>query len=64
VLGEEPFHGIFIRAPIILSVGPKAEILASHDGNPILVRQNNIIGATFHPELADDTRFHKWFFSL
>jgi len=63
-LGEKPFHGVFIRAPKIISTGKNVEILALHDGNPVLIRENNIIGATFHPELSGDTRLHEWFISL
>ncbi len=64
VLGAEPFHGVFIRAPIIRSTGENIETLASYEGNPVLVRQGNIVGACFHPELSGDTRLHEWFLSL
>ena len=61
VLGPEPFHGVFIRAPIIKSVGEGVEVLAVHNGDPIFVRQGNLIGATFHPELSGDSRLHQLF---
>jgi 5'-phosphate synthase pdxT subunit len=60
-LGPEPFPGIFIRSPKIKSVGDDVEVLSSLEGSPVLVRQGNIIGATFHPELSDDTRIHELF---
>jgi 5'-phosphate synthase pdxT subunit len=63
VLGTDAFHGVFIRAPIIESVGKGVEVLASHSGNPVFVRQGNIFATTFHPELADDTRLHRYFLS-
>jgi pyridoxal 5'-phosphate synthase pdxT subunit len=56
-----PFHGIFIRAPKVLSVEPSVEVLASHDGVPVLVRQGSVLGASFHPELTDDHRIHAMF---
>lgn len=63
-LGIEPFPGIFIRAPIIDSVGDKVEILCKYRGTPVLVRQGNIIGSAFHPELSDDSRLHEYFLGL
>ena len=58
---DSKFHGIFIRAPKIISVGNGVEILAKYEDNPVLIKQNNILGATFHPELTDDTRIHEYF---
>lgn len=52
------FHGVFIRAPRILAAGPQVRVAASHAGEPVLLRQDNIIAAAFHPELAGDTRLH------
>jgi 5'-phosphate synthase pdxT subunit len=60
---DTPFHGIFIRAPKVLSFQPRVEILASHQGVPVLVRQGPVMAASFHPELTDDHRIHEWFFS-
>lgn len=60
-LGTKPFPGIFIRSPRIQAVGDEIEILSSLNGDPVLVRQKNIIGATFHPELSGDTRIHELF---
>jgi 5'-phosphate synthase pdxT subunit len=57
----EPFTAVFIRAPIIESVGEGVEILAVHDGRPVAVATRQFIGATFHPELTDDSRIHGLF---
>jgi 5'-phosphate synthase pdxT subunit len=58
---DEPLRGVFIRAPRVEAVGPEVEILAEHDGEPVLVRQGRFLAATFHPELTDDTRVHELF---
>jgi 5'-phosphate synthase pdxT subunit len=60
----EPYHGVFIRAPRVDSVGPAVEVLATHDGDPVLVRQGRIMAASFHPELTADTRLHERFVEL
>ena len=54
----EPFPAVFIRAPTIESVGDGVEVLASVDGRPVAVRQDNVLGTSFHPELTDDSRIH------
>ena len=64
VIGDSGFYGVFIRAPRITETGENVEVLASYDGDPVLIRQGNILGATFHPELTDDTRVHEYFLSL
>lgn len=65
VLGEEPFPGVFIRAPKISEVGDGVEILAKlADGTPVAARQSNMLVTSFHPELTDDLRFHKYFLTL
>jgi len=56
-----PYHAVFIRAPLVVSVGPNVEVLAEHDGHPVLVRQGAITAAAFHPELTDDQRLHAQF---
>jgi pyridoxal 5'-phosphate synthase pdxT subunit len=53
-----PLHAIFIRAPWIEEVGEGVEVLAAIEGRPVLVRQGQVIGAAFHPELTDDRRLH------
>lgn len=57
------FLGVFIRAPRIESIGPGVEVLSSLDGEPVLVRQGNIVAASFHPELTGDARLHEYFVS-
>ena len=61
---DEPLRGVFIRAPWIDELGPGVEVLAEHDGRPVLVRDGNILLASFHPELTDDTRVHERFLEL
>lgn len=55
---DSPFPGVFIRAPRIASVGD-AEVLATIRGEPVAVREGPVIGASFHPELTDDSRFYQ-----
>jgi 5'-phosphate synthase pdxT subunit len=54
---DEPFPAVFIRAPVIESVGD-AEVLAEWDGRPVAVRDGPVVGTSFHPELTDDYRIH------
>jgi 5'-phosphate synthase pdxT subunit len=56
--GLEGLRCVFIRAPRLCDPGPRVEVLARVDGEPVLVRQGNCFAATFHPELTDDTRVH------
>ena len=60
-LRPQPLEMVFIRAPIIESVGADVEILAEDTGHPVLVREGKILAATFHPELSDDTAVHEYF---
>jgi pyridoxal 5'-phosphate synthase pdxT subunit len=60
----EPLRGVFIRAPRVSESGPNVEVLAEHDGAPVLVRDGKILVAAFHPELTDDTRVHERFLDL
>ena len=60
-LGDKPLEMVFIRAPKIVRAGKGVEVLATHGGDPVLVRQGKIMAATFHPELSDDTRVHQEF---
>jgi 5'-phosphate synthase pdxT subunit len=53
-----PMPAVFIRAPRIRTTGEGVEVLGRHDGEPVLVRQGNVIAATFHPELTSDRRLH------
>ncbi len=61
VKGVGRFHGVFIRAPVIESVGKSVEVLSCYKGKPVLVREGKMLAATFHPELTRDTRIHELF---
>ena len=61
VSGIGAFHGVFIRAPVIESVGKTVTVLSSFGGKPVIARQGNRLAATFHPELTPDNRIHKFF---
>ena len=64
-LGDKPFPGVFIRAPLIESVNGEAEVLAKlADGTVVAARQGKLLVAAFHPELTDDLRFHKYFIDI
>lgn len=54
-----PLEMVFIRAPRIVRCGPAVEVLATRDGDPVLVRQGHLLGCAFHPELGRDTRVHQ-----
>ncbi|HSQ36338.1 MAG TPA: pyridoxal 5'-phosphate synthase glutaminase subunit PdxT [Acidimicrobiia bacterium] len=56
---EGPVHGVFIRAPRVQRAGPGVEVLASVDGQPVMVRQGNLLATAFHPELTGDLRVHR-----
>ena len=60
----EPLRGVFIRAPRVTDAGAEVEVLASHDGSPVLLRQGRFLVASFHPELTGDTRVHERFLEL
>jgi pyridoxal 5'-phosphate synthase pdxT subunit len=65
VLGEKPYHAVFIRAPLIESVGAGVEVLARlKDGTIVAARQKNLLVTSFHPELTEDTRFHQYFLKM
>jgi pyridoxal 5'-phosphate synthase pdxT subunit len=60
LLGDEPVHAVFIRAPIVDNPGPGVDVLARlDDGRIVAVRERNIVATAFHPELAGETRFHR-----
>jgi 5'-phosphate synthase pdxT subunit len=62
---KDDYHAVFIRAPIIESVGGDAKILASvSDGRIVAAQQGHLLATSFHPELTGDTRFHEYFLSL
>ncbi len=58
---DEPFTGVFIRAPFFEDVGPGVEVLSEVEGKVVAARGENILVTAFHPELTDDTRFHEYF---
>ncbi len=65
LVGEErPFRGVFIRAPRVREVGKDVEVLAELDGEPVLLRDGQVLVASFHPELTDDPRIHERFLEL
>jgi 5'-phosphate synthase pdxT subunit len=72
VLGPDPFPAVFIRAPVIQQVGPEVEVLArlpssaggANGANIVAARQDHLLATTFHPELTDDTRLHRYFLAL
>ena len=57
------FHGVFIRAPRIERIGAEVEVIGSLGDEPVLVRQGNVLAASFHPELTSDARLHEYFVS-
>ncbi len=63
-LGDEPFPAVFIRAPWIERTGPQVELLAERDGYGVMVRQGNVLGTSFHPELTGDDRVHGYFLDM
>ncbi|MFC1921243.1 pyridoxal 5'-phosphate synthase glutaminase subunit PdxT [Chloroflexota bacterium] len=65
VLGKDPFPGVFIRAPLISQSNSNVEILSSlPDGTAVAARQDKLLVSAFHPELTDDTRFHRYFLDI
>ena len=60
----EPLRGVFIRAPRVAEHGPGVEVLAEHEGEPVLLRDGRFLVASFHPELTDDPRVHERFLEL
>jgi 5'-phosphate synthase pdxT subunit len=61
---DRPFRAVFIRAPVVETVGPGVEVLATVADRPVLCRQNQVLVAAFHPELGDDHRLHQRFLQL
>lgn len=60
-LGDEPFHAVFIRAPVITAHGAQVDVLARHRGGPVAVSQGPHLSFTFHPEMTSDLRLHRLF---
>ncbi|HCW00308.1 MAG: pyridoxal 5'-phosphate synthase glutaminase subunit PdxT [Acidimicrobiales bacterium] len=61
---DEPFHGVFIRAPVVDRVGNGVEVLASVDGRPVLCSQGSVVVTSFHPEMSGDGRIHGKFLDM
>ena len=61
---SEPLEMVFIRGPIIDRVGDSVEVLAEYAGKPVLVKKNNLLAATFHPELTSDSTVHEHFLQM
>lgn len=59
-----PIDAVFIRAPRIRRIGPEVKVLATYEGEPVLVQQGHHLGSTFHPELTQDAFVHSYFLSL
>ncbi|HSQ20782.1 MAG TPA: pyridoxal 5'-phosphate synthase glutaminase subunit PdxT [Blastocatellia bacterium] len=59
-----PLEAVFIRAPRIIKIGPNCAVLASLNAKPVLVRERNVLAATFHPELTEDDRVHRLFLDM
>ena len=57
---DSAFHAVFIRAPWVEERGDGVEVLAEVDGHPVAVREGQILAVSFHPEIAGDTRLHRW----
>ena len=64
VRGVGPVRAVFIRAPQVARVGAGIEVLAEHDGKPVLVRDGALLAAAFHPEIAGDARLHRMVLEL
>ncbi len=65
VLGEKPFPGVFIRAPVIERANSEVEIIARlADGTSVAARQGRLLVSAFHPELTNDLRFHQYFLDI
>lgn len=63
-LGPLPFQAVFIRAPVLIGVGPKVRVLAKVKGQAVAVRQGNVLATSFHPELTPDVRLHRYFLEM
>jgi 5'-phosphate synthase pdxT subunit len=63
-VGDEPLRAVFIRAPWVERHGPGVEVLAAHEGHPVVVREDGVLACAFHPELTDDSRLHALFMAM
>jgi 5'-phosphate synthase pdxT subunit len=64
-IGDTPFRGVFIRAPVVNTVGQGVDVLARlGDGRPVAVREKDMLATAFHPELTGDSRVHNLFLNI
>jgi len=63
-LGDEALRAVFIRAPWIERHGPGVDVLASHEGHPVAIREAGVLACAFHPELTEDSRLHALFMAM
>ena len=63
-IGISSFHGVFIRAPSVLNTGSEVETISKFNEKTVAIKQGNMIGASFHPELTTDTSLHKYFLKM
>jgi 5'-phosphate synthase pdxT subunit len=61
---EEPVRAVFIRAPLIQSVGTGVDVLSEYNGEIVAARQGHLLASSFHPELTDDYRLHQYFVDM
>ena len=64
MFGDDTFHAVFIRAPILEALDSDVEVLATHDDVPVLCRSGHVLIASFHPELSPDRRIHEYFLEI
>lgn len=64
LIGDEPFNGVFIRAPVVTEMKNGVNAIATLNNKVVAVKQGNVIGTSFHPELSNDTRLHRYFAQL
>ncbi|MCD6239812.1 MAG: pyridoxal 5'-phosphate synthase glutaminase subunit PdxT [Thermotogae bacterium] len=64
VIGKPPYRCIFIRAPVISNAGKNVELLAQHNGFAVMGKERNVLVTSFHPELTNDKRIHKYFINM
>lgn len=58
---DHAVRAVFIRAPMVEDIGPEVEVLATHEGHPVVIEQGNLLAASFHPELVRETQLHEYF---
>jgi pyridoxal 5'-phosphate synthase pdxT subunit len=63
-LGDEPYHAVYIRAPLYTKAGKNVEVLAEAHGGFVMARQSNMLVTCFHPEMSADTRVHEYFLGM